>query len=117
LEIGFAWKADVEADGDKLWNQQHEKLVEFERKHGAPCCFEVWHGEERDHCSKGGQKRKDVNVMSCATQVQARQTFWAVGSAGSGPFMSMTNFDLIEKNFWTHLTLSLQSALLQAPLT
>jgi hypothetical protein len=33
-EIGFAWKDDVDAYGDKLWHQQYEKLVEYKRKHG-----------------------------------------------------------------------------------
>jgi hypothetical protein len=32
-KIGFAWKDDG-ANNDKLWHQQHEKLVEFKRKNG-----------------------------------------------------------------------------------
>jgi hypothetical protein len=31
-ELGFVWK--VERANDKLWHQQHEKLVEFKRKKG-----------------------------------------------------------------------------------
>jgi uncharacterized protein YbgA (DUF1722 family) len=36
-EIGFDWKADADHNliqNDKLWHQQHEKLVEFKRKTG-----------------------------------------------------------------------------------
>jgi hypothetical protein len=34
-EIGFAWKAEGATNtNDKLWQQQHEKLVEFKRKKG-----------------------------------------------------------------------------------
>jgi hypothetical protein len=53
-EIGFAWKAD----GDKLWHQQHEKIVEFKRKTGhclVPRTYEQdkflgqWVGHQRNH--------------------------------------------------------------------
>jgi hypothetical protein len=38
-EIGFVWKAD----GDKLWHQHYEKLVDFKRNNGhcmVPCRYE-----------------------------------------------------------------------------
>jgi hypothetical protein len=41
-EIGFAWKNE-DADANKLWYQQYEKLVEFKRKSGhcmVPCAYE-----------------------------------------------------------------------------
>jgi hypothetical protein len=49
-EIGFAWRKDDVDDGtfkpnDKLWHQQYEKLVEYERKNG--------------HCRVPQKKHKD----------------------------------------------------------
>jgi hypothetical protein len=33
-EIGFAWKAHIDNENDKLWHQQYEKLVELKREKG-----------------------------------------------------------------------------------
>jgi hypothetical protein len=52
-EIGFVWKADS-ANNDKLWHQQHEKLVEFKQKNGH---CQVPHKYEQDK-SLGNWVRK-----------------------------------------------------------
>jgi hypothetical protein len=76
-QIGFAWKADAAHQfkpDDKLWLQQHEKLVEYKRING--------------NCKVPRRYEQDKSLGEWVTKQRGR-------------FITTIQFDLIEREFWT----------------
>jgi hypothetical protein len=59
---------------DKQWNMNYETLVEFQRKKG--------------HCMVPKSYTSNTRLLCC-------------GLVDSGPILKQTNFDKVEKEFWT----------------
>jgi hypothetical protein len=81
--LDFVWKVESAEKNNKnktfdkkKWHQQYEKLVKFQRKNG--------------HCMVGRSYKQDKSLGE-----------WR-GYMRSGSFITRTNCDLIESNYWTH---------------
>jgi hypothetical protein len=59
-EIGFVWTVRGPATNDKVWHQQHKKLVEFKRKSGH--CRVPYEHEQDESLGMWVSRQRNVHV-------------------------------------------------------
>jgi hypothetical protein len=122
-EIGFAWEdvCGFKPD-DKKWNKQHETLLKFKGISGhcmVPQSYEqdkslgIWASTQRTFHGKLTATSSGTSSMKRLLSLKERlaivwcqgptskTSLWGFGLARSGAIITMTTFDLIERDSWT----------------